>query len=86
MIVCQCRGVSDRHVRAAVAEGCTSVRAVAAATGAGTVCGGCAPTLRQLACGDCPSRFVALACDDLPQGLPQEAAQVPVVQPVPVLQ
>jgi bacterioferritin-associated ferredoxin len=64
VFVCQCRGVTDRHVAGAVAEGCTSVRTVAALTGAGTVCGGCIPTIRDLVCGSCPSRAVALACDD----------------------
>lgn len=54
MIVCQCHAVTDSQVRAVVAEGCTSVAAVARATGAGSFCGGCVATIRQLACGDCP--------------------------------
>jgi bacterioferritin-associated ferredoxin len=64
MFVCQCRAVTDRQVRGAVAEGCTTLRAVAAATGAGTGCGACIPTVRDLVCGSCPSRVVALDCDD----------------------
>jgi bacterioferritin-associated ferredoxin len=64
MFVCQCRGVTDRQVRGAVAEGCTTLRSVAAATGAGTGCGGCIPTIKDLVCTSCPSRMVALACDD----------------------
>jgi bacterioferritin-associated ferredoxin len=77
--VCQCRAVTDRQVRGAVAEGCTTLRAVAAMTGAGTGCGGCVPTLRSLVCGGCPSLHIALACDDLPGG---DALEV-VVQPAP---
>lgn len=65
MYVCQCRGVTDRQVRGAVVEGCTTLRSVAAATGAGTACGGCISTIRDLVCGSCPSRVVDLVCDDI---------------------
>lgn len=64
MFVCQCRAVTDRQIRGAVAEGCTTLRGVAAATGAGTACGGCIGTIRDLVCGSCPSMAVALLCDD----------------------
>ncbi|MGI9016048.1 MAG: (2Fe-2S)-binding protein [Euzebya sp.] len=64
MYVCQCEAVTDRQIRGAVAEGCTTLRSVAALTGAGTGCGGCIPTLRALVCGSCPSRVVDMACDD----------------------
>ena len=41
MIVCLCRGVSDREIRAAVAQGACSAEAVAASCGAGADCGSC---------------------------------------------
>jgi bacterioferritin-associated ferredoxin len=41
MIVCLCRAVSDRAIRAAVAAGAGNPRAVAAACGAGSGCGAC---------------------------------------------
>jgi bacterioferritin-associated ferredoxin len=62
--VCQCRAVTDRQVRGAVAEGCSTLRSVAALTGAGTGCGACVPTIRDLVCGNCPSLRTALPCDD----------------------
>ena len=48
MIVCCCRGVSDRQVRTSVAGGAASAGAVARACGAGAGCGGCIPTVRAL--------------------------------------
>jgi bacterioferritin-associated ferredoxin len=48
MLVCHCKGVSDRTVRDAVALGATSRRAVARACGAGTVCGGCRPVIEEI--------------------------------------
>lgn len=48
MIVCHCRVVSDRHVRAAIDEGARDLCGVAAACGAGTGCGGCLPELRRI--------------------------------------
>ena len=48
MILCLCRGVSDRTVRLAVATGATSVEAVAARCGAGTDCGSCRHAIREL--------------------------------------
>ncbi|CAN5239938.1 hypothetical protein BH23ACT9_BH23ACT9_12220 [soil metagenome] len=65
MYVCQCKMVTDRQVRGAVAEGCTTLRSVAAATGAATGCGGCIATIRDLVCGTCPSRVTDLVCDDV---------------------
>jgi bacterioferritin-associated ferredoxin len=41
MIVCLCRGVSDRTVKNAIDEGAESVAAVGRACGAGTDCGSC---------------------------------------------
>ena len=41
MIVCLCRGVSDRQVRLAIANGAASLREVAATCHAGRGCGAC---------------------------------------------
>lgn len=45
MIVCICRAVSDRAIRAARDGGAGSVEAIGAATGAGTCCGCCRGTI-----------------------------------------
>jgi assimilatory nitrate reductase catalytic subunit len=49
MIVCICKGVSDRAVMAAMDSGACGAAAIAAATGAGTECGGCREELETLA-------------------------------------
>lgn len=48
MLVCHCRVVSDRTIRAAMAAGATDVNAVGQRCGAGTACGGCVPGIEQL--------------------------------------
>lgn len=48
MIVCQCKRVSDRKVAACVRKGCSSLRELCAATGAGRDCGCCVRQLRAL--------------------------------------
>jgi bacterioferritin-associated ferredoxin len=48
MIVCLCKGVSDRVVRLAVATGATTVDSVGARCGAGTDCGGCRHAIQDL--------------------------------------
>ena len=48
MIVCHCRVVSDRDVRAAIEQGAGDLCGVAAACGAGSRCGGCLPELRRM--------------------------------------
>lgn len=48
MIVCHCRGVSDREIVAAVAEGATSLDEVGMACGAGAHCGGCRGHVQEL--------------------------------------
>ena len=77
MFVCQCRAVTDRQISGAVAEGCTTLRSVAAATGAGTACGGCIATIRDLVCGTCPSLAVGLACDDVIEPSASTVATLP---------
>ncbi|MEZ4446748.1 MAG: (2Fe-2S)-binding protein [Polyangiaceae bacterium] len=41
MIVCLCKGVSDRDIARAIDEGASSLADIAACTGAGTGCGRC---------------------------------------------
>lgn len=48
MIVCQCQRVSDRTIAASVRKGCSSLREVCAATGAGRECGCCVRRLKEL--------------------------------------
>lgn len=51
MIVCLCRGVSDRSVRLAVIQGARSVDEVSAVCGAGVGCGGCHETIGEILAG-----------------------------------
>ena len=46
--VCNCTGVTRGQIGEALAAGCASVEALAARTGASTVCGSCRPLLAQL--------------------------------------
>ena len=48
MLVCHCRGITDRQIRNLVKEGATSPREVARATGAGMRCGGCRSNVKQV--------------------------------------
>ncbi|HKA14661.1 MAG TPA: (2Fe-2S)-binding protein [Myxococcota bacterium] len=48
MIVCHCRGLSDRAIREVIRRGAHSAREVARACHAGRTCGGCLPTVREL--------------------------------------
>jgi bacterioferritin-associated ferredoxin len=48
MIVCLCKAVNDRAVRAARDAGADTVEAIGAATGAGTCCGGCKGTIAAI--------------------------------------
>ena len=48
MIVCVCRNVSDRTIRAAIEAGATTVHQVAAATAAGTSCGCCRAAIESM--------------------------------------
>ncbi len=49
--VCNCTGVTRGRLGTALAAGCASADALAAATGASTVCGSCRPLLAELASG-----------------------------------
>jgi bacterioferritin-associated ferredoxin len=46
MIVCVCKAVSDRQIRAAVKGGATHVRDLSRQLGLGTCCGKCLPEAR----------------------------------------
>ncbi len=48
MLVCHCRGISDRQIRHAVRNGASSARDVARATGAGMRCGGCRSNVKAV--------------------------------------
>jgi len=47
MIVCVCKAVSDRHIRAAVRDGATRLKDLSRRTGLGTCCGKCLPEARS---------------------------------------
>ena len=63
MVVCSCRAVSDRAVRAAIDDGATSVEEVTARCAAASRCGGCSPTLERLIAEHAPAvdRTVTIA-------------------------
>ncbi len=48
MIVCICRAVSDRQIRAVVSDGARSMAEVRAELGAGECCGKCSRQVREL--------------------------------------
>jgi bacterioferritin-associated ferredoxin len=48
VIVCLCKAVNDRAVRAARDAGAHTVEAIGAATGAGTCCGRCTGTIAAI--------------------------------------
>lgn len=48
MILCHCKSVSDRAIRAAIAAGASSVADISLVTGAGKGCGGCVPAIEVL--------------------------------------
>ena len=52
MLVCHCRGVTDRMIRDAVQSGAETVEAVSAACGAAGGCGGCAELVHDLVCAE----------------------------------
>jgi nitrite reductase (NADH) large subunit len=48
MIVCHCRGVTDREIRRCVRAGESTLCAVSDACGAATGCGGCEPLVKKI--------------------------------------
>ena len=57
MLVCHCRGISDRQIKRAIKDGATSVREVARATGAGMRFGGCRSNVKQVVSSALASEF-----------------------------
>ncbi len=48
MVVCHCRGISDRTIRRLARSGAEGVVDVARRCGAGGCCGGCRPTIAAI--------------------------------------
>jgi bacterioferritin-associated ferredoxin len=48
VIVCHCRAVSDRTIRASIRDGATTLEALRETTGASDCCGGCEPLVTSL--------------------------------------
>ena len=48
MVVCHCRAVNDRAIRAEIGAGALDLDDVAARCGAGSRCGGCRPVIAAL--------------------------------------
>jgi bacterioferritin-associated ferredoxin len=48
MLVCHCKGVTERELRSAIASGACTRRDLARECGAGSVCGGCRPVIDEL--------------------------------------
>ncbi len=48
MIVCLCKGLNDKQLRAAIRDGARTVRDLRGTCGAGSVCGRCVCDLRDL--------------------------------------
>ena len=70
MIVCVCKAVSERHIRAAVKDGADSLRDLTRDLGVGTCCGKCLPEAKTAlskaldACGSArPSLFSPAATE-----------------------
>jgi bacterioferritin-associated ferredoxin len=51
MIVCHCKGITDRQIRQAAAAGARSADEIARRATAGTDCGGCRPLIEALLAG-----------------------------------
>jgi bacterioferritin-associated ferredoxin len=72
MIICVCKAVSDRHIRAAVNNGATSMRHLARDLGVGTCCGKCVPEARAALSATLDGR-----CDSLRLGIfPQPSTEI----------
>ena len=56
MIVCVCKRVSDRHIRAEVDAGAESLRDVSRRLGVGTQCGKCVGSARAIIAETCELR------------------------------
>ena len=68
MIVCVCKAVSDRQIRAAVRDGANSLRHLTRDLGVGTCCGKCLPEAKSVLAASLK------ACDSSRAGLFSPAA------------
>jgi bacterioferritin-associated ferredoxin len=48
LLVCHCKGLTDRAVRRTVNDGACSVTEVTRTCGAGGICGGCRPAIQEI--------------------------------------
>lgn len=61
MYVCLCHGVTDREIREAAENGCSSMRQLGRELGVGRQCGRCASTAREILRENQSSDYLALA-------------------------
>jgi bacterioferritin-associated ferredoxin len=73
MIVCVCRAVSDRTIKALVNDGADSMADLRAACGIGECCGKCARQAREVLSGQVALRAVAAA--RLPHAAPMHVQE-----------
>jgi bacterioferritin-associated ferredoxin len=75
MIVCVCKAVSDRAIRAARDAGATTPALVAAATGAGTSCGCCRDAVARILAEPCRAAAPCPGCPNrAPEAVPARIA------------
>jgi bacterioferritin-associated ferredoxin len=48
VLVCHCKGLTDREIHRAIRAGACTQREVARECGAGSICGGCRPLIDEL--------------------------------------
>ena len=63
MLVCHCKGLSDREIDRAIRAGAATPRELARSCGAGSICGGCRPLIDELLASRCD--VPAAACLEL---------------------
>lgn len=77
MIVCLCRAVSDRTIRAARDAGARSVEAIGVVTGAGACCGCCRGTIARILAEPCAA-VPCVPCEARPASEDAPAETVPL--------
>ncbi len=70
MIVCICKAVSDRHIRAAARHGASSVRDLTRELGLGTCCGKCVPEAKATLAAALAQHPRSAPCAETPAYLP----------------
>jgi len=63
MLICHCKGLTDREIHRAIRSGASTQREVSRECGAGSVCGGCRPLIDELL--ECRSTASAGTCFEL---------------------